>query len=434
MPGRLAAIWTYVLDYLRNALWVVPALLILGAVALAYGALSGHWELRDGGGEVWWYHSGSAADASALLETLLSSMISMTALVVSIMVVVLTLAANQLGPRLIWTFASNRRTQVALGVFIATITYLLLILRSIDTRLAESQVPHLGVTLGSALSLTCIGVLLFFVHHLTRSIIADAVIRQVGNNLDKTIAKLPAAAPDDGDKQTPVPTDSKPMNLSRGGYVQVVKYDRLARCAAASGAVLYLEFRAGDYLLPQEKRLHVAPAGALSDSLATKIDEAVILGSERTSPQDIEFGFRQLVEIGLRALSPGVNDPFTAIAVIHRLAHALALMLERPPLPRTVRDADGVIRVHSRPPAIADLAGVAFNQLRHAAEGRADVLTEILWALAGLRAHAQTGEHRRALDGQTEATIAAARRGVHDPGELARLEGISSVPTGFRRP
>lgn len=424
IPGRLVALWQYLADYLRTSLWFVPTLLTIGAFTLAYVMLTNSAALDDiAGNDVWWLHSGSGRDARALLETLLAAMITVTTLVVSITVVVLTLAANQLGPRLIRSFVGDRRTQAALGILIATIAYLLLVLRSLDGDMTKGQVPHSAVTVGSVLSFLCIGILLFFVHHLTRSIVADTVVRRVGEEVDESIRELfppgGAAAPDE--TELPPMGDGATLDLGRGGYVQVIDANALVDGARTAGAVITLAFRPGYHLLPRGAHVMVLPASALTSDVRRRIAAAVIMGDERTAPQDPEFGIRQLVEIGLRALSPGINDPFTAFAVIDRLARALAVAMERSPIPRFLRDATGVVRVVSCPITFAGLVDTAYSQLRQGAAGKPDVMARLFLALRQLAAHCHFPAHGDALRRQADMILDVARRSVSDPQEAALL-------------
>ena len=158
---------------LRTSLWFIPILMTLGAGAIAVLALRIDSDLLPEGERVWWLYSGNPESASDLLSTLLSSIITMATLAISITMVVLTLAASQLGPRLIRSFIGNRRTQASLGFFIMTIVYLLLVYRRVDDSMAADNVPHVAITMGSVLSLVCVFLLLFYVHHLASSIVSE---------------------------------------------------------------------------------------------------------------------------------------------------------------------------------------------------------------------------------------------------------------------
>ena len=170
MLSRLYNLWAT----LRTGLWFVPTLMAVGAVGLAIVALNLDAGLpEEKARQLWWLHSGGPEDARNLLSTVFSSMITMATLVISITMVVLTLAASQLGPRLVRNFMGDLRTQLVFGIFLMTIIYCLLVLRTLNSELDISAVPHIAVTLGTALALINLFALLFFIHNLARSIVSD---------------------------------------------------------------------------------------------------------------------------------------------------------------------------------------------------------------------------------------------------------------------
>ncbi|HEV7368740.1 DUF2254 domain-containing protein [Arenibaculum sp.] len=428
MFARLRTLW----EMVRTGLWFVPGLLAAGAALLAWAALSFEIDLTGDGETVWWLHSGDAEDAAELLSSLLTSMITMATLALSITMVVLTLAAGQLGPRLIRSFMADRRTQLMLGFFLATIVYLILVLRAINELGGEaggtggtSGVSHLAVTIGTVLVLVCIFLLLFFVHHLARSIIADTVVERVGRDLDAAItAMLPDA---DGAGEHPALPPSLPeggagFGLERGGYVQAVDHTGLAECARKAGAIIELGFRPGQHLLPSGRHGRVHPASALGGDLRAAIADHVVLGSQRAAGQDLEFSVRQLVEIALRALSPGINDPFTAVAVIDRLGLSLARAMRRGAAANAWRDRDGIVRVTGPSTSFRGLVDVAFNQIRQTGEGKPAILIRLMAILAHLAEQTRHDEHRRVLADHVGLVGAAGRRSIEEPYDMAALE------------
>ncbi len=322
MIPRLFAFW----DRIRSSLWALPLLMVCGATALVFAALN--IQLDVGGDSATWYlYSGSAKQAPQFLSNLVSAMITMATLAISITMVVLTLAAQQLGPRLIRSFMADKRTQVALGLFISTVVYLLLLLR--HTYGLDDSTPNLAVTVGTALVLISVGTLLLFVHHLAQSIIADNVIDRVGRQLDDNIDRL---LPDKDTTQAAAPPDTAmrgaPIVLPVGGYVQAIDIGAIVDAAAEAEAFVALDIRAGQHAVPGCVVGHVSPEGA-AERLTKAIQAAVLVGHERTAIQDLEFSVHQLVEVALRALSPGINDPFTGIAALDRLTLSLARVMTR---------------------------------------------------------------------------------------------------------
>ncbi len=338
MLTRLIGIW----DAVRSSLWALPFAMVLSACAVAYVALSIH--ISIGNDPVWYLYSGGAKETPQFLSNLVSAMITMATLSISITMVVLVLAAQQLGPRLIRSFMADRRTQVSLGLFVSTVVYLLLVLRSAYGQ--HTAVANLAVTIGTALVLTSVAALLFFVHHLARSIIADNVIDRVGAQLDADIARL-LPQEDDGKQGTQVSEASKgaPVALLGGGYVRAINYESAARAAANAKATVVFDMRPGHHVIPGLIAAYITPMNAATDELCRTVQGTIFLGGERTAFQDLEFSVHQLVEIALRALSPGINDPYTATAVLDRLTQSLSKVMGRGPQQRVWRDSDGNVRV-----------------------------------------------------------------------------------------
>src|ERR687889_365283 len=209
-----------VIVLLRSQLWIIPLVLSALALSLAYWVLTSgasFLEVRDVGG-LWWLYGGDASSARDLLSSLLSGLMTMTSLVVSVTFVILTLAANQLGPRLISTFMGDRQIQIVLGLFLGTILYVLVILRSLDETLGPEGVPHAAVTVGSALTVVCLFALLFYVHKVARAIVADSIVARVAHDLHDDVRSMLAKA---GESEDAVPKNIPPaagtVSLGRSG-------------------------------------------------------------------------------------------------------------------------------------------------------------------------------------------------------------------------
>jgi uncharacterized membrane protein len=428
--ARLLALW----HWMRAGLWFVPTIFALAAAGLAGVMLTVDFGLSS---KVWWLHSGNARDASSLLQTLLSSMITMTTLAVSITMIVLTLAAGQLGPRLIPNFIDDQRTQVPLGFLVATIVYLLLILRTLHDEIADDAVPHVAVTVGTMLVLVSLGLLLFFVHHLSRSIVSDHIIAEVGRDLDRAVRQMlpepqpePKPATDAEDSNSRSHDDYAEMIIDRGGYIEAIDHNKLVACACQEDARIELLYRAGHHVLAKSVIARVAPSRA-ADRVAPVLRDSIVTGAQRTPIQDLEFSIRQLVEIALRALSPGIQDPYTAIAVIDRLGMAFATVILRGPAQQVFKDDNGHERLIVSTERFGDMLDVAFHQIRQASESDPAVLIRAKVTLVRLRQLAQTSEQRRELQRHLDLLLAAARRGIRDPSDLADFirAGLPLWPT-----
>jgi uncharacterized membrane protein len=394
MFTRLLTIW----DSVRSSLWALPFAMVVVACVAAYVALS--INISIGTDPVWYLYSGGAKQTPQFLSNLVSSMITMATLAISITMVVLTLAAQQLGPRLIRSFMADRRTQASLGLFASTVVYLLLVLRSAYGQ--NEAVANLAVTIGTALVLVSVATLLFFVHHLARSIIADNVVARIGRQLDDDIARMLPEAGDKKEPQAPKPSrKGVPVALANGGYVRAVSYESILRAATDADAKVELDIRAGQHAIPGVTIAYVTPEKAATDALCGAIQSAIYVGSERTSVQDLEYSIHQLVEIALRALSPGINDPYTAIAALDRLTLSIAKVMGRG-LPKSAwQDKDGTLRLVAPVSDFEGIADAAFNQIRQQGAGKPAVLirmAENFGQLMEIADRAQRSVFERHLD------------------------------------
>ncbi|UEM19803.1 DUF2254 domain-containing protein [Skermanella mucosa] len=415
----------YYLDWLRTSLWFIP--LLMGVVAVAFAILLLTWgaDVPDDMVEYWLLYAGDTENARELVSTLLSGMITMFSLVVSITMVVLTLAAGQIGPRLIRNFIQDRQTQAVLGLFLADILYLIIVFRTIDGDRMDS-VPHLAVTTGTALTVLCLFVLLFFVHKLARSIIYDNVVRNVAGDLME-VTKLLLPEKSEARPDIPRPThDFVWVPLGRDGYLQSIDLEALVEAASENDALIRLEVRPGHYILGRGRHVALHSTAAGTDETCRKIRDAFILGSERTPTQDIEYGIRQLVEMATRALSPGINDVFTALAVIDSLSSSLGHIFERDLEPAVLLDDSGRPRVVRDIAGYDSIVGAAFDQIRQAGSGHAAVLIRLTEAIGSLAPYVRSDEQRQPLLEQLDMIRRSADDNISVPRDLTALHSSGS--------
>ncbi len=414
MFTRLLTLW----HDARSSLWALPMLMVV--VAGAAAILAVHIPVRQGDDPVWFLYSGDAKEAPQFLSNLVTAMITMATLVVSITMVVLTLAAQQLGPRLIRSFMADQRTQATLGLFVSTVVYLLLVLRS--SYGATDKVPNLAVTIGTALVLLCLIALLIFVHHLARSIIADNTIDRVGESLDADIARLlPESHVDEHKAPAKRPRDTgAPLILHHSGYVQAVNYQGLINLAEEADAVIELAFKPGRHVIEGSTFAWIAPAKA-ADEIHGDIENCLMLGGEQASIQDVETSIRQLVEVALRALSPSISDPFTAMAVIDRLTSSVAKIMRRGTLQFVWANDDGEVRLLAPRSTFADILEESFRQIRQHSHDQPAVLIRLVESLGQLFALANKAQ-QPSLKREIEIALATGRKHIDQKEDLATLE------------
>lgn len=405
-------------EHLRSSLWPVPVAMLLAAFVLlqctrAVDAQLGAIDPR----RMWWLHSGNGDDARNLLSTLATSIITIASLVFSITIVALSLAANQFGSRLIRAYMRDVRTKLSLGFFLLTVVFCLLGLRLVSQDTPPAEVPHVTVTTALVLAVLCVLVLVFFLHVVARLMIADEVIRRVADELDQAIAALPRVN-GDGDRRPPdaelLPADfddrSRVFRSEEEGYVQEIRYEDLADFAAGRQLVLRVDVAAGDYMCRHGWIGRVYPDGC-GDELVQTVRQAVAIGPERTPVQDLEYPVRHLVDIALRALSPGINEANTALVVIDRVRGALARLLESELPSGVFRDAAGTCRVLGHRHTHRQIFAAALHPIRDAAAPQPLVLLSMLQALAKLTEHVRDPRHADLI--MEEAQLVVETAGLH---------------------
>ncbi|NIY76831.1 DUF2254 domain-containing protein [Thalassospira sp. HF15] len=425
MVQRLIRVW----EFLAYSLWVSPLLFALGGAAFAIGVMALPQDLlRDlfpgllpGFTEI--------KAVRGLLETLLGTLVTLTTFALSITMVVLTLAAGSLGPRMIRNFMGDNKTQNALGIFVGSILFLITSLMLMGEKPESAPVPHLAVTVGIALFVISVFVLILFVHHLGRSIVADEVIQRVGRNLEETIQSActtltdPITAAEKAKTTLPDPQDipqDQAISIGSSGYVQGVDYEKLCEIAKGTDTRISLVIRAGQHVLVGDVVGHIMPlnnelSNDAKDSIKQCHDdilEAIMIGSHRTAMLDVEFALRQIVEVALRALSPGINDPFTAIAAIYRLGEALPHAMQfRYPV-GIWRDDANEVRLQALMSDFEGMLGAAYDQIRQSATGKPDVLLPMVEILESLIRLAHTENQREVLRTHARMIASAAERDI----------------------
>ncbi len=402
-----------------------------GAVALAFAtvAIDSTATLEWGG----WVYTGGAEGASSVLSAIAGSMVTITGVVFSMTLVALSIASSQLGPRLLRNFMRDKVNQTVLGSFVATFTYCLLVLRTVRRGDEGAFVPHLSVTVGLVLTVASVGILIYFIHHISRSIQADVVVERIGGEMHAEIDRLFPSQIGRGAKERPVdPSDpdlpkafdqeAYTVVASGDGYVESLETRTLVKLAAREDLRLRVEQGPGTYVVAGRPLASVWPVDQVSDQLAAEIEATFVLGSQRTPEQDLEFAVIQLVEIAVRALSPGVNEPFTAIRCIDRLGSALSRLAQRDPPSPFRFDDQNELRVLVPVVTFPEIADTAFNQIRQYANSDMDVLTRLLETIAVIGGFVRRPEDRTALRRHAEMTVRAARVNLTEDEDLRMVE------------
>jgi uncharacterized membrane protein len=388
------------LDRVRTGFWAVPALCVLLAAGLALGLVAVDRSLDD---ELGRFTFGAGADgAREVLSAITTSMITFTGLVFSITIVVLQLTSSQFSPRVLRTFLRDRQTQLSLGVFIATFVYAVLVLRTVNGLDDDTFVPALATTVGVVLLLVSVGVFVAYIHHVATAIQISSILQSIWSETRGVLEReLPTGLPPTPLVVRPRETPVAVLPAPRAGVLTGVDTAALVRLACAADVVLVSDLHVGGFI-PEGAPLvevHRGDAAALDGKA---VAHAFQQGQERTMQSDVAFGFRQLADISARALSPGVNDPTTAVQALDKLHDLLRRLVTRSLPTGAHSDGEGRIRLHLPPPRLADYLALAIDEAEQYGEAALQVQQRIDAMLVDLRS-AALPEHRDALDARLAA-------------------------------
>jgi uncharacterized membrane protein len=395
-------------DELRTNLWLVPTAEVLAATALfvATGAVDkaayrGSIRLPA------WVISGTADAARQILASVAGAVITVVGIVFSITIVTLTLASTQFGPRMLRNFIRDRGTQLTLGTFVATFVYTILVLVSISPGDHGDYVPHLSITMTFQLVLIDLAVLIYFIHHIATQIQLPQVIAGIAKDLAHAVdvqsphspggaATGPADAISVEELIATIAESGAVIRTPKSGYLQFIRHSQLVRIASEADAVLRLPYRPGHFLVQGRELASVWPPEA-ADHVASYLERAQVTGPHRTLTQDVAFGVDQLVEIAIRALSPAVNDTFTAMTCVDWLGDCLCKIARVWAPTHVHRDRAGTIRVISDQVSFERLVQRAFEKIRQASWAMPAVMIRQLEALTTIMEQTTDPAQARAL-------------------------------------
>ena len=449
VPG-LAAFW----NRLHSTYWFLPAVITAGCVVMAVLLVRLDRTAPSSGWWTAWVYGGGPDGARALLSAIAGSTITVVSVTFSVLVVALTVSSQHFGPRLLNSFMRDRASQAVLGTFTGTFAYCLLVLRTVqgDGDRYDMFVPHMAVSAGVALTLVSVGTLIFYVHHVATSMQVSEITTRVVREFEESIDRVYPDRIGEGEADIPAP-ESPPAGAFAvaspwSGYVQTVDGEALLRTAADAGTVVWIVARPGAFVIEGAPLVFAAPPPQDAAHFTREVPGAFVFGSDRTSAQDVAFAAQQLVEVALRALSPGVNEPFTAMTCIDRLGQGLARLAARRAPAAARRGPDGAVRVIAEPRRLDDLLEEAVEPLLVNAADSGPVLERILVMLRSVATVARRAPDRRAierlaqlaaeagrdaLDARVAARIAAAHEAVRQTLASSPLPPVAGERAQVRR-
>lgn len=425
-------------EYTGAALWVLP--FIAGNVALLIGFGLSHVDAAPGTTLSPLAFQGTAQDARDVLTAITGTVVTVIALVLGLSVLALQMASTQLSPRLLRNFLRDRPNQVVLSVFMATFAYSAAGLFTVGVAHGRrtEDFPRLAVSGAIALLFASLAMVVYFADHLSHSVQIDAVMRRVERET-LAVVRTTAVTAIDLDPPTPPPS-AVPVPARSSGYVQTAHPERLLGAALTHRVVVALERRVGEHVVAGTPLAWVWPVDGTDrtidlEAVAHAVDASVGIGFERTRQQDAAIGIRQLVDVACKALSPAVNDPYTAVQSIDHLAVVFTELARRPLGPVVARDADGraVVVVPSR--RFDEYLSTMCGLVRRSGSHEPTVAVALL-RLLRCCAMSVDGDRARleAIGEQARLIVADAEREIADPADVVLVREASAALRAVDRP
>jgi uncharacterized membrane protein len=431
--ARLQKLW----DSLHSSYWFLPSLMALAAIALALTMLSLDRNTNGQLSGISWIYTGGPDGARAVLSAIAGSMMTVAGTAFSITIVALQLASSNFGPRLLRNFMQDTGNQFVLGTFLATFIYCILVLRTIYGEDYDLFVPQLSVTGGIVLAMVSIGVLIYFIHHASTIIQASHLILEVGHALDQAIERLFPQKIGHGYPEVeeaaalPVGVDgtAQPIQAVETGYLQSIDDDQLMKMACRHHLLVEVLVQPGEFVVAGTDLSKVYSLKPIKPSFLKRLRSAFILGRERTEQQDVEFPINQLVEISLRAMSPGINDPFTAIRCIDRLKAGLSQFVQRQ-IPSAYRyDDQHRLRVIAPPVSFQTLVEAAFTPIRQYSGSDLAVTVRLLDAITAIGKCTRNPTYHAILQQQAELILQSSQQALplqHDRQQVQKYHQLAT--------
>ena len=415
---------------LRSSFWFMPSLIVLAGIALATVLI----EADSAGSDRWlaqWPRLFGAGPEGArvMMSTIAGSMMSVVGVTFSMILVVLTLASSQYTSRILRNFMRSRVTQVVLGIFAGIFTYCLIVLRSIRGGNEGAFVPSLAVFFGFMLALGGVGTLMFFIHHIASSIQASSIIASVA---EETMASIDRLFPErlgqgpgeDDDDQTLYPLSKRYWRIvpaMQSGYIQSVNNAALLRLARDRKTIVRMEHGIGEFVVQNTMLVSLALEDPPDQETIAAVQAAFSISRHRTVDQDAAFGVRQIVDVALKALSPGINDTTTAVMCVDYLTTIIARIAPLQ-IPSSRRYEDGELRVIAKGPGFESLLAVAFDQIRSNAKGDVAIMLRMLGALQTIAGLTASPHRRQALGAHVRWIAELADRTLASAHDRARID------------
>ena len=420
LPWRMKKLLTD----LRSSFWFIPALVVALAAALALGAVELDAAVGDAALAKHPRLFGAGAEGTRqLLSAIASSTITVAGVVFSITIVALSLTAAQYSPRVLRNFMRDRANQLVLGIFVGIYVYCLLVLRTIRGG-EDAFVPGISMLGGVGFALIGIGVLIFFIHHIATSIQVSEIAARVARETVAALAEQHGRPGGQADPQAPALPDQmswRAVPALATGYIQAFEKGRLLDYARDRRCTVRMERAAGDFVVAGEMLLSVA--GADPDEAQVKhLNRASAINTYRDVAQDPAFGVQQLVDIALKALSPGINDTATARNSLDYLTAILFEAARHPQAAEERYSEGGRLLLVAMNRSFDFYIASTFDPIRRSSVHDVDMMVHSLRALARIARSSRTAACRVPIAKQLDAIEQTIAGGTYAAADKSKLD------------
>ncbi|HSF54385.1 MAG TPA: DUF2254 domain-containing protein [Algoriphagus sp.] len=416
---------------LMATFWFLPVSILITSVLLAIGVVYVDNTVSiSQEGWMRFFIVNSADSARTILSTISGAMIGVAGTVFSVTLVALTLASSQFGPRLIKNFMYVRLNQVVLGSYISTYLYCLIVLIAIKGSDDFTFIPSISILVAIFTAILNIILLIIFIHQIATSIQADMVVSDISNFISKQVKTLfPERMGDEKEADRDINSSAIisgyqnrfSITSPKMGYLQYIDGESLMEDIAKIDALFELNFRPGAFLVKGIEIGIIYSKGTVNEKEIKKITSQFVIGETKTSQQDLEFSIHQMVEIADRALSPGVNDPFTAIACIDNLTGTLSYLVQAKFPSKYRYDSKGNLRVIADTLDFEGVLDASFNQIRQYAGGAPAVLIRMMESLTTIESFATENSRKKAIIRHAEMVFRMGKQTIAEKNDLEDL-------------
>ncbi len=416
---------------LKATFWLIPVVTIIISIFLSITLvyLDGFVNIpKEGLGR--FFFVSSSDSARSILTTIAGAMMGVAGTVFSITLVALTLASSQFGPRLIKNFMYVRLNQVVLGSYISTYLYCLLVLNAVKEVDGYTFIPAISILVAILAAITNIILLIVFIHQIAISIQADKVISEISEFISKQVETLfPLKKEEEKEERQ---TSDMPSVIAgyqkqtsikspKSGYLQYIDCENLIKFTTKNESLLVLNYRPGAHLVAGMKIGLLYSHKILEDNEVDKFIDQFVIDTTKTSQQDLEFSIHQMVEIAARALSPGVNDPYTAMTCIDNLTAIMCHLTQVQFPSKSHFDEKGILRLMVDTLDFEGVLDAAFNQIRQFSGGSPSVIIRLMEAMIKIHGFTEKASHKKAVIKHAEMVLRVGKDSMKEKNDLEDL-------------